>query len=158
MHFDSDQLDNISLPPCSLDVKDAMGYTQVTLFQTTRIPLFLQYKNVVVEAVPAREILDSDSEGAGTEGEVGFKPNRCAHYQPHQVCARRHRYGKPFTESSSFPFVTQRAGNSDTLRCHPVPTRATHRAVLPSLGAVDHPSSVDPRASPAPRFLGLLPR
>jgi hypothetical protein len=49
--IDIDQLDIISLICYSLDVVDAMGHTQMTPVQAATIPLFMQHKDVVVEAV-----------------------------------------------------------------------------------------------------------
>jgi len=51
VRFESDQLGAISRLSCSLDVIDAMGHTQMTPVQAAAIPLFMQHKDVVVEAV-----------------------------------------------------------------------------------------------------------
>ena len=49
--FESDNLGGISHPSHSLDVVNAMGHTQMTPVQAATIPLFMQHKDVVVEAV-----------------------------------------------------------------------------------------------------------
>ena len=48
---ESDRLDGTSRLFSSLDVIDAMGHTQMTPVQAATIPLFMQHKDVVVEAV-----------------------------------------------------------------------------------------------------------
>ena len=47
----NDQVDDISRSSCSLNVIDAMGHTQMTPVQAATVPLFMQHKDVVVEAV-----------------------------------------------------------------------------------------------------------
>jgi len=49
--FNSGQLGDILRLSCSLDVIDAMGYSQLTQVQTVTIPLFMQHKDIMVEAV-----------------------------------------------------------------------------------------------------------
>ena len=51
VYFESDKLGCILPLSCSLDVIDAMGHTQMTPVQAATIPLFMQHKDVVVEAV-----------------------------------------------------------------------------------------------------------
>jgi len=49
--FENDYFGDISRFPCSLDVIDAMGHSQMTPVQAATIPLIMQHKDVVVEAV-----------------------------------------------------------------------------------------------------------
>ena len=132
-----------------------MGHVKMTPVQAATIPLFMQNKDVVVEAVtgsgktlafviPVLEKLVRRERRLGPNqiGALIISPTRSAlAHCPHEEIS---------TESNALPFVAQGASDPDTLSHHTVSFSATHTSAFTLFGfgrssATGIPSSSSPR-------------